>query len=98
MGGDEFLVGDAPFLSVEAAGVEDDVLGVGAELGGESAFSVEAEEQLVGVPGEDGDGAFVLGKDVFPVAAEAKSLEIHAQGWRERDFCGGFDGEATVAG
>ena len=47
----------------------------GLNCGGQRVLGVEAEEELVGVAGEDEDGAFVLGEDVLAVAAEAKVLQ-----------------------
>ncbi len=88
VGGDEFLLGDAPELDMEIGGVEGDLFGVGCEVRGEGAVAVETEDFLEGVAGEDEDGAFILGEDVLAIPAEAEVFDIEAEGWGEFD-CGG---------
>ena len=88
VGGDEFLLGDAPELYMEIGGVEGDLFGVGGEVRGEGVVGVETEDFLEGVAGEDEDGAFVLGQNVLAIAAEAEVLDTEVERWGEFD-CGG---------
>jgi hypothetical protein len=90
VGGEEFLLVDAPELDMEIGGVEGDLFGVGGEVRGEGAVGIETEDFLKGVAGEDEDGAFVLGENVLAISAEAEVFDIEAERWGEF-YCGVVD-------
>ena len=86
MGCHQFLIEDAPFLRVQSGGMKDDVFRVGAELRRQGVIGVESEEPLKRFATEDRDRRLVLSQYVLTVGAEAKAIEIHPQGWRQRDL------------